>query len=256
MNCHNSIFRVFYENSQSQSFDEFRIRILCFLFYLGKKISFYELGEKFGTCASNAYKWCVCIMNIILKRKDEFIYLPEFSEFQMLSERFSRVSSLTGTILAIDGTHVPIRRPKQNHSRYINRKGFFSLNFLVAADSNFKIRYVYGGTFGSSHDSFVYNASSLSDWTVENLNVTSFHITGDSAYPSKPYLLTPFKGVLNNEERMHNNRLIPQRDIIERTFGQFKMKFQKFRFENTSENGLNISKMFFQRPFFIILLWI
>ncbi len=213
---------------------------MCFLFFIGRKISYYDLGERFGVSSSTAYKWCTYMCNLILLFKSKYISLPSSNEFGDLSRRFCNYSNFPGTVLVIDGTHVPISCPSENHGRYINRKGGYSLNFLVAVDPDFKIRYVFGGAFGSSHDSFIFQASSLENWAESTLvPPESYHILGDSAYPERTYLKRPYKGILTLEKRRFNSLIIPQRAVVERSFGYFKTKFQKFRHENVQGEKQN-----------------
>lgn len=224
------------------------IHLCVFLVFIGRKISYRDLTHIFGFSHSRLHDIITEITELILLFKTQYIYLPTIDEFEILSNGFQRFSDFPGTILAIDGTFVPITNPTTTEGRYYNRKGTPSLNFLLACDSTFRIRYVFGGTYGSSHDAFIYNASSLSQWAEQNLNVlhndVQYHILADAAYPLKQYLLTPYKGVLNNTERRFNQLIIPQRIAIERTFGYFKTKFQKFRHEIKNGHEDLTSKIF------------
>ncbi len=140
-------------------------------------------------CSSTAPNWCIEICNLILLFRSEFIRLPLAEVFDRLSIGFGKCSSFPGTIIAIDGSHIPITNLPDSANRFINRKGTSSLNFLVAADCDFKMRYVFGGTFGSSHDSFVFQALSLEKWAIENLETApDYHILGDAAYPREHIL--------------------------------------------------------------------
>ena len=133
---------------------------------------------------------------LILKFKNDFISLPLQSEYATLANKFLEFSQFQNTIMAVDGTHIKITLPKSNSARFIDRKKQPSLAFLVCCDSFFRIRYVFGGTFGSTHDSFLFQASTLENWCEENLIGTNYHILGDSAFPERIYLKKPFKGEL------------------------------------------------------------
>ncbi|CAH2002404.1 unnamed protein product, partial [Acanthoscelides obtectus] len=53
----------------------------------------------------------------------------------------------------------------------------------------------------------------------------SFCLLGDSGYGIPPWLLTPFKPVINRQQERFNLLHSRERVIIERLFGQLKMRF-------------------------------
>lgn len=57
------------------------------------------------------------------------------------------------------------------------------------------------------------------------------YCTGDSAYPLKKWLLTPFKdnGRLSAQQRRYNRALSSSRQIVERTIAQLKGRFRRLR---------------------------
>lgn len=106
---------------------------------------------------------------------------------------------------------------------------------------------MFGPAYGSSHDSFVFSASGFPEWAERNLlhNGIQYTVVGDAAYPAREYLKKPFTGTLTAEERQYNILLIPQRVVVERTFGYFKCKFQKFRHENVNGCAHNFANIFY-----------
>ncbi|ORD95833.1 hypothetical protein HERIO_2178 [Hepatospora eriocheir] len=132
-------------------------------------------------------------------------------------------SNFPNTILVMNGTHIPITNPTNSRGRFINRKGHASISFLIMADVNFKIRYLFGGTFGSSHNSTVFKLSKFKEW-CDNIFIDTnlnYHILGDAAYPSFDYIKKLFKGILNDYQSRYNDLLIPQRVVVERTISFF-----------------------------------
>ena len=54
---------------------------------------------------------------------------------------------------AIDGTHIPILAPRENHTEYVNRKGFHSIIMQAVTDCNLgmgRYRYQILDTFDTS----------------------------------------------------------------------------------------------------------
>lgn len=62
----------------------------------------------------------------------QFIQWPQGRRAVEVMTEFERMSAFPGVIGAIDGTHVEIRSPKDNHHQaYINRKGYPSIHVQV-----------------------------------------------------------------------------------------------------------------------------
>ena len=56
---------------------------------------------------------------------------------------------------AIDGSHIEIRAPPDNHEDYYNRQQFYSLVLQGVVDSKLLFRHISVGYPGSVHDSRV-----------------------------------------------------------------------------------------------------
>ncbi|XP_060584266.1 putative nuclease HARBI1 [Ruditapes philippinarum] len=78
---------------------------------------------------------------------------------------------------------------------------------------------------GSTHDAFIWNNCKCVR-KIEEMNLQNTWILGDSAYPLKPYLLTPLPTANTEAERRFNVAHKRTRCVIERTFGIWKMKFR------------------------------
>ncbi len=170
--------------------------------------------------------------SFFIKNIEAFIQLPTVQEFDDLSTGFTRYSSLSGTLLALDGMHICVTKPTYNSVNFVNRHSLTSISFMIACDYRGRIRCLYGPCFGSSHDAFIFSGSKLRDWIQEL--PTCFHVIGDNAYPRGEHLLVPRVGLLSYEDREYNYKLSAQRNKIECTIGAFKGKFSKF--ENRLRN--------------------
>jgi len=105
-----------------------------------------------------------------------------------------------------------------------NRKGYFSLNTQVTCNSNLQITDIVARWQGSVHDSTIFNNSRLRA-NFDNAAYGNGLLLGDSAYPSKRYLLTPLITTQTAAERLYNESHIRTRNIIERLFGIWKRRF-------------------------------
>ncbi|XP_049301923.1 putative nuclease HARBI1 [Bactrocera dorsalis] len=150
-------------------------------------------------------------------------------EKQQARSKFYSRSGIPNVIGCIDGTHIAIYAPTTNKHLYLNRKGFFSINAMIACDHDMNIRFVDARYAGSTHDSFVWNNSSLKaclEAAHQNGDQNSIYL-GDSGYPLSPYLLTPFRHAESGtRESIFNKKHAKARNVVERTIGVLKCRFR------------------------------
>ncbi|XP_033755687.1 putative nuclease HARBI1 [Pecten maximus] len=106
----------------------------------------------------------------------------------------------------LDCTHVRIQGPTENEKDFVNRKGFHSLNV-----QNKKMP---RSTTNSDPALYI-----LLSGTYDGL------LLGDSGYPCRHFLMTPFINPSTNEQQRFNNSLCRTRTTIEQTFGILKRRF-------------------------------
>jgi len=59
----------------------------------------------------------------------------------------------------------------------------------------------------------------------ESGEMGNYLLLGDSGYPLRSYLLTPFETTHTNGQRLYNEAQIRTRNVVERTFGIWKRRF-------------------------------
>ena len=125
---------------------------------------------------------------------------------------------------AIDGTHIPIKSPGGNDAElYRNRKGYFSLNVQAIVDSTCKFTDIVVRWPGSTHDATIFNSQICQHFEC---NKFDGFLLGDSGYPCKKYLLTPFLNPNTQAQHRYNQSHVATRSVVERTFGQWKERFR------------------------------
>ena len=143
---------------------------------------------------------------------------------------------------AIDGTHIPIIAPTENHADYINRKGYHSIVMQAVVDSGYLFRDVVVGWPGSVHDARVLSNSHLyqlgnegklfSGGLSEDINGTIINplLLGDPAYPLLPWIMKPYPETpdISASYKNFNFRLSRARMTVENTFGCWKGRFRRF----------------------------
>ena len=135
----------------------------------------------------------------------------------------------------VDGCHIPIKCPPggpEACKEYHNFKNFFSIVLMAMVDS--KYRFVWGscGFPGNSHDSMIFQSTSLWSSIKEGKVLPNFTqdqngisippvILGDSAFPLETLLMKLYtNAVLIKEQKYFNYRLSRARMVVEGAFGQ------------------------------------
>jgi len=145
----------------------------------------------------------------------------------MPSSRKSEV--FPGVIGLIDGTHIQVQVPAELRSRFYDRKSNTSLNIQAVVGPDMKFLDFVNRWPGSTHDSRIFHSSSL--FCRLESNPPDGHLLADAGYPIYRYMLTPFRsGDLTPAEMAYQTAHIATRNLIERTFGAWKSKFQCLKF--------------------------
>ena len=109
----------------------------------------------FGTAKSTANGVCKDFIEALCQLKDQFIEFATCpAQLRAKIQDFWEKSTYPNVVGAIDGTHLPIRAPKENHEDYFNRKHYYS--FIVQGIVDASGAYsVSTGFPGSMHDALV-----------------------------------------------------------------------------------------------------
>ena len=79
---------------------------------------------------------------------------------------------------------------------------------------------------GSTHDSFIFSDSQIGQQlNAQHQSLEDGLLLGDSGYPCKPYLMTPYLNPGGNQQTEFNNAHTRTRVAIEQAFGVWKRRF-------------------------------
>lgn len=71
------------------------------------------------------------VVKAVCQHKNYFIKWPSHEQANRTSETIRLRSSFPGVIGVVDGTHIRIAKPKDDHVSYVNRKGVYSMQLQV-----------------------------------------------------------------------------------------------------------------------------
>uniref|UniRef100_A0A3B3HBN3 DDE Tnp4 domain-containing protein n=1 Tax=Oryzias latipes TaxID=8090 RepID=A0A3B3HBN3_ORYLA len=171
------------------------------------------------------------------ERMREYIKLPEGEELQTVLLGFKNRWGFPQCAGAIDGSHIPVIAPHENHADYFNRKGCHSVILQAVVDHKYCFKNINIGWPGSVHDSRVLRNSEIYEKAESGVlfpNVscpiggkdTNLLIVGDPAYQLLDWLIKGYSNSqrLTPEQESFNTYLSSVRVGVEMTFGLLKSR--------------------------------
>ncbi|XP_018400004.1 PREDICTED: putative nuclease HARBI1 [Cyphomyrmex costatus] len=158
----------------------------------------------------------------------QIIKFPTLEEKEATKTYFLQLKGFPGIIGCVDGTHIRIDKPQQDHDSYINRKQYFSIHMQATVDHNMKFIDVFIGYPGSVHDARVFKESPLYE-SLQEICSDGSYLLGDSAYPCLRNLIVLYRdtGHLTQAQRHFNQRLSSCRVKVENAIGCWKQRFRQ-----------------------------
>lgn len=215
-------------------------RVAASLWRLASGECFRSCGLMLGLAKPTVVNCCHEFVQEICNFQNEFIQFPSTrAEIAKKIKDFSEISKIPNVVAAIDGSHVPIKKPITNHEDFFNRKHFYSYLVQGVVDSKGLFLSVATGFPGSLHDARMLRLSEfnraadneeiLTEPTMDvQGTVIRPIVLGDSAYPLKSWLLPVIKNNnnLTREKKIFNKELSKARIVAEHAFGLMKGRWR------------------------------
>ena len=168
------------------------------------------------------------VTEAICDKAREYIKLPSQAEGNVQKRRFSNMGrrpGLPNVLGCVDGTQVRIQAPTRNEHEYVNRRGKHSINVQIVCDADLRVINCVVRNPGSVHDARMIRESALWRMFENQPQILDGVILGDSAYPLRDWLMTPFLIPRNVQERRYNQAFKTTRCTVERCIGVLKRRF-------------------------------
>ena len=194
------------------------------------------LADRFNISISSVFRVLRRVIAWLLTKLNIMIRWPQGHDVTIVCGEFYTKQGIPNVLGAIDSSHIRIEKPNQiNAEDYCNRKKFFSINLQAMVDAKMRFTNIYCGEPGSLHDARVFRRSSLyeaANADPKMLFPNRTFLLGDSAYPSLPWLVPPFRnnGHLTPHQVEFNFIHSSTRMYIERAFGYVKGRFRRIKF--------------------------
>jgi len=137
-------------------------KVITFLSYLRSGNFQWGVGTLSGVSQASASRIIEASCNHCLSIAKKYIRFPSvLQECNEVKQKLFDIANIPNIIGIVDGTHVPIKSPKENENIYVNRKFYHSINCQVVANRDYYISDIVAKWPGSTHDSFVWSDSSV-----------------------------------------------------------------------------------------------
>ncbi|XP_048259000.1 putative nuclease HARBI1 [Haliotis rufescens] len=200
------------------------IQVLIFLQFVATGAFHLLVAQSFCISKATAGRCVRRVAELLCRLSSRFIAFPTGQRSHDVKRTFHAIAGFPNVLGCVDGTQIKIQTPKVNEADFVNRKGYHSLNVQMVCDPNFIITNCVANWPGSCHDARIFRESKLCD-NLEN-GVHDGFLLGDSGYPCRRYLMTPYHNTGNIRHRdRYNYSLCRTRVLIEQTFGILKRRF-------------------------------
>lgn len=184
-----------------------------------------SIGEHIGVHQTTVSRSFHRVINALVDAGPQFIRKPNQEEAQIQKRLFRDIAGIPDVFAAIDCTHIKVKAPVELQHEYINRKNTFSINTQAACDADLMFIDCFAQFPGSVHDARILRESGLYRAMERHPRAIQGIILGDSGYPIREWLITPFMNPQEQAEENFNTAHVLTRNIIERCFGILKKRF-------------------------------
>ena len=121
-------------------------KVGLFLYFIASTASYRTLSNLLGLPRGFVY---ICIRKVaaalLRKLKPKYLSIAKGDELARMIANYKEKWGFSMCAEAIDGIHIPVTTPQQNHESYNNRKSHHSIVMEALADSNYLFLFLWGG---------------------------------------------------------------------------------------------------------------
>ena len=183
------------------------------------------VGDTFQTHRSTVSRVIYRVSQALCARLRRWIFFPRQREANRQKRLFYAMAGFPNVIGCVDGTHVKLQAPVINEHEYVNRSGRHSINVQLICDAELRILNCVVKYPGSVHDARILREGAVWRALEQNPRPVDGFLLGDSAYPLREWLLTPFINPHTPPEVAYSRAFVSTRVTIERCNGVLKRRF-------------------------------
>jgi hypothetical protein len=201
------------------------MQMMACLRYLGTNAHQSVIADSLGVSQQTISNAFTAVIELLANLAPDFITFPSTNvEIRQIQADFFAVAGFPGVTGCIDCTHVRLMAPPGTEkAQYYCRKGYPSINVQAVCDSKRRFLNFVAKWPGSSHDSFILRQSAM--WEAFEAGQVPGIILGDSGYPCRRWLLTPYTDPNTDAQKRFNSAQRTTCCIVEQSFGSLKRRF-------------------------------
>ncbi|XP_062581522.1 putative nuclease HARBI1 [Saccostrea cucullata] len=202
-----------------------QLQVLCTLRYIAKADFFSEVGDVHGVSKSSVSVCLPRVCQALCEHLQNIKFPSSVHSLRKIKDEFHNIARFPNVVEAIDGTLIPIKgMSTEDEHIYVSRKNFHALNIQGVVDAEMRFLNINCRFPGSAHDAYIMSNSTIPD-IMANLPEGGW-LLGDSGYPLKDFLMTPFNNPSTPTEERYNRAHCQTRNVVERAFGVLKSRFR------------------------------
>uniref|UniRef100_A0A8C6WLY0 DDE Tnp4 domain-containing protein n=1 Tax=Neogobius melanostomus TaxID=47308 RepID=A0A8C6WLY0_9GOBI len=179
-----------------------------------------------GIAKRSMISFVASVSQELVRHADKFIVFPKTPASQALVKKVFKDKFGAPDVLGIiDCTHVVLRAPMENSNMYFNNEGSYSINVQIVCDASSKITHVFTHFPASIPDSSILEKSEIPS-IFESDPPLDGRLLGDTAYPLKTWLVTPFSKPKTKPELSFNIMHLDAFEAMDRTVAMLKKRFR------------------------------
>ncbi|XP_053959682.1 putative nuclease HARBI1 isoform X1 [Anastrepha ludens] len=204
-------------------------QMLAFLWFAANKTTIREVGNLFNMSLSNFYKTFNNVMNFFVKDMAPGVirFPKDTQEKDVIAKEFENIAGFPNVLGCIDDSFITSGKLKhKTRSSNDNMHDCVSITLQGICDAKLRFLDIFTGVSNKTNDARVLKLSSIGK-ELPKLCAPRYYLLGNSAYPLREYLLTPFRdnGNLSEAESLYNTKFVKTRVKIENAFGMLKSRF-------------------------------
>ena len=131
-------------------------RVALTIYLMASTAEYRSVANLFGLSRSFVSLYVKEVCQAIVKRlKLRYITIPKGDDLKQVMASYKEKWGFPMCAGGIDGTHVPIKAPSENHTDYVNRKSYHSIVTQALVDSQYLFGDIVVGWPGRVHDARV-----------------------------------------------------------------------------------------------------
>jgi nuclease HARBI1 len=100
------------------------------------------IGDTCDLSQSSLHRIISRISSFLANKLNEYVKFPSSEEKKVQKQLFYNIAGFPVIVGCVDGTHIRIKRPQEDHVQYFNRKCYNSINIMGICNAQRQFTYV------------------------------------------------------------------------------------------------------------------